>query len=298
MQNIHSSAMLANLRISQWTARKIDKKVAGEVAKTHGVQANVGAYYKSVLPTTDANGERTSIEQIKKLVGEARTYHYKMTLPWLDSGARVLSAAAYIDYMQVMQQFRTQFEDAVTKFVYDYPFEREEAKIRLGTLFNDDDYPPLDRVAERFGFALDILPIPMGSDFRCDIGDDEAEKIKADIEKATLATVQSAIADVYKRIAGVVEAFAVKLQFEDTRFEKSLVTNAEDLVNLLPKLNFTGDPALTAIGTALKNKLCLYGADELRNNMAARRETYAAALEVKKDLAAFFGTTKQGGANG
>ena len=294
MQNIHSSAMLANLRISQWTARKIDKKVAGEVAKTHGVQANVGTYYKSVLPTTDANGERTSIERIKKLVGEARTYHYKMTLPWLDSGARVLSAAAYFDYMQVMQEFKQRFEEAVNAFVYDYPFEREEAKIRLGTLFNEDDYPPLDRVEDRFGFALDILPIPMGADFRCDIGDDEASKIKADIEKATLATVQSAIADVYKRIAGVVEAFAVKLQFEDTRFEKSLVGNAEDLVNLLPKLNFTGDPALTAIGTALKNKLCLYGADELRNNMAARRETYAAALDVKKDLAAFFGSYQKG----
>lgn len=292
MQNIHSSAMLANLRISQWTARKIDKKVAGEVAKNHNVQASVGAYYKSVLPTTDANGERTSIEKIKKLVGEARTYHYKMTLPWLDSGARVLSAAAYFDYMQVMQQFKLQFEDAVTQFVYDYPFEREEAKIRLGTLFNEDDYPPVDRVADRFGFALDILPIPMGTDFRVDIGNDEAEKIRAEIEKATLATVQQSIADVYKRIAGVVEAFAVKLQFEDTRFEKSLVGNAKELADLLPKLNFTGDPALTAIATTIKEKLCAYGADDLRNNMQARRETYAAAIDMKKDLAAFFGTTK------
>ena len=294
MQNIHSSAMLASLRISQWTARKIDKKVAGEVAKAHNVQASVGAYYKSVLPTTDANGERTSIERIKKLVGEARTYHYKMTLPWLDSGARVLSAAAYFDYMQVMQEFKQRFEEAVNVFVYDYPFEREEAKLRLSTLFNDDDYPPLDRVADRFAFALDILPIPMGADFRCDIGDDEAEKIRAEIEKATLAAVQASIADVYKRIAAVAEAFTVKLQFEDTRFEKSLVTNAEELANLLPKLNFTGDPALTALGKALKEKLCVYGADDLRNNMAARRETYAAALDMKKDMAAFFGSYQKG----
>jgi len=257
MQNIHSAAMLANLRISQWTARKIDKKVAGEVAKNHNVQASVGAYYKSVLPTTDANGERTAIERIKKLVGEARTYHYKMTLPWLDSGARVLSSAAYFDYMQVMQEFKQRFKEVVNDFVYDYPFEREEAKIRLGTLFNEDDYPPLDRVADRFGFLLDILPIPMGADFRCDIGNDEADKIRAEIEK-------------------------------------SLVTNASDLADLLPKLNFTGDPALTALGTALKEKLCVYGADELRNNMSARRETYAAALDMKKDMAAFFGSYQKG----
>ena len=294
MQNIHSTAMLANLRISQWTARKIDKRVAGEVAKNHNVQASVGAYYKSVLPTTDANGERTAIERIKKLVGEARTYHYKMTLPWLDSGARVLSSAAYFDYMQVMQEFKQRFEEVVNDFVYDYPFEREEAKIRVGTLFNEDDYPPLDRVADRFGFMLDILPIPMGADFRCDIGNDEADKIRAEIEKSTLATVQSSIADVYKRIAAVAEAFTDKLQFEDTRFEKSLVTNASDLADLLPKLNFTGDPALTALGTALKEKLCVYGADELRNNMAARRETYAAALDMKKDMAAFFGSYQKG----
>ncbi len=294
MQNIHSSAMLANLRISQWTARKIDKKVAGEVAKNHNVQASVGAYYKSVLPTTDANGERTAIERVKKLVGEARTYHYKMTLPWLDSGARVLSSAAYFDYMQVMQEFKQRFKEVVNDFVYDYPFEREEAKIRLGTLFNEDDYPPLDRVADRFGFLLDILPIPMGADFRCDIGNDEADKIRAEIEKSTLATVQASIADVYKRIAGVVEAFAVKLQFEDTRFEKSLVTNASDLADLLPKLNFTGDPALTAMATAIKEKLCAYGADDLRNNMQARRETYAAAIDMKKDMAAFFGSYQKG----
>jgi hypothetical protein len=290
--------MLANLRVSQWTARKLDKRVSGEVAKSHNVQANVGAYYKSVLPTTDANGENTAIERIKRLVTEARTYHYKLTLPWFDSGARVLSAAAYFDYMQQMQGFKHRFEEGVTSFVYDYPFEREEAKLRLGTLFNDDDYPPLDRVAERFSFALDIMPIPMGTDFRCDIGDEEAEKIRSEIEKATLATAQRAVTEVYKRVASVVEAFACRLQFEDTRFEKSLVGNAVELVDLLPKLNFTGDPTLAALGKTIKEKLCVHEVDELRNNLAARRETYGAALEIKKDLAAFFGSYQKENQNG
>ena len=294
MKNIHRAAMLTNLRISQWTARKIDRRVAGEVAKNHNVQASVGTYYKSVLPTTDVNGERTSIERVKKLVGEVRTYHYKMTLPWLDSGARVLPVALYFDYMQAMQEFKQRFEETVSAFVYDYPFEREEAKIRLGTLFDENDYPPIDRVANHFRFVIDILPIPMGGDFRCDIGDDEADRIKADIEKSTLATVTLAVAEVYSRVASVVDAFATKLQFEDTRFERSLVTNAEKLVDMLPKLNFTGDPVLTKLGTTLKEKLCLYGADELRNNMAARRETYAAALDMKKDMVAFFGSYQNG----
>lgn len=290
MKNIHSSAMLANLRISQWTARKIDKRVADEVAVAHKVKSTVGAYYKSVLPTTDANGEKTAIEKLKSLVGLIRTYHYRMTLPWLDNGARVLSSLAYMEYMQQMQAFRVQFEDVVTSFVYDYPYEREEAKLRLGTLFNEDDYPPVDRVANRFAFALDILPIPTGADFRCDIGDEEAELVRKEIETSTLATVQASIADVYKRVAAVVGAFDEKLKFEDTRFEKSLITNAEALADLLPKLNFTGDPMLTSIGEDLKAKLCAHTADELRNDMTARRKTHAAALDINKDLAAFFGS--------
>ena len=290
MKQIHSNAMLVNLRISQWTARKIDKRVAGEVAKNHGVNASVGAYYKSVLLTTDLNGERTSIERIKKLVGDIRGYHYKMTLPWLDTGARVLSATAYFEYMQTMQAYKQGFEMLVETFVYDYPFEREEAKVRLGSLFNEDDYPMPERVATRFGFAMDIMPIPMGSDFRCDLGEEEAARIKAEIEKTTLDTVNASIADVYRRIAGVVDAFVSKLQFADTRFEKSLVTNAEEMVMLLPMLNFTGDATLQKIGDTIKDKLCAKSADTLRNDMVARREAYAAALDLKKDMAVFFGS--------
>lgn len=289
MQNIHSSAMLVDLRVSQWTARKIDKKATSEVAKTHGVKESVGTYYKSVLPTTNQYGEKTTIERVKALVTEARTYHYRMTLPWLDSGPRVLSNLAYIDYMQRMQDFAAGFKALVDEFVQDYPFEREEAKRRLGTLFNDDDYPDVNRVADRFGFTLNVLPIPMGSDFRCDIGEDEVSRIRSEIEKSTTAVVQSAVADAFKRIADVADAFVDRLQFEDTVFRDSLVGNAKDLAAILPKLNFTGDPELARLTDELEARLCAYSATDLRNNMSARRETYEAALDLKKDLAAFFG---------
>jgi hypothetical protein len=294
MQNIHSSAMLVDLRISQWTARKIDKKATGEVAAAHGVASSVGTYYKSVLPSTNTNGGKTAIEEIKTLVGEARAYHYKMTLPWFDSGPRVLSNLGYIEYMQKMQDYVAAFNDLVDAFAYDYPFQREEAKRRLGTLFNDMDYPEANRVAEKFSFTLNVLPIPQGSDFRCDIGDDEVARIRSDIEKNTMVTMQNSLMDAFTRVRDVTEAFVDRLQFDDTVFRDTLVGNAKELAAILPKLNFTGDPKLSMMCDELEARLCAYSPQELRNNMQARRETYEAALDLKKDLAAFFGSYQNG----
>lgn len=294
MQNIHSSAMLVDLRISQWTARKIDKKATAEVAATHGVASSIGTYYKSVLPTTNTSGDKTAIEEIKKLVGEARSYHYKLTLPWFDTGPRVLSNLGYIEYMQRMQEYTAAFDALVDEFVQDYPFQREEAKRRLGTLFNEDDYPTLERVAEKFSFSLNVLPIPQGSDFRCDIGEDEVSRIRKDIEASTRITMQNSLLDAFTRVRDVTEAFVDRLQFEDTVFRDTLVGNAKELSSILPKLNFTGDPKLALICDELEARLCAYTPNELRNNMQARRETYEAALDMKKDLAAFFGSYQNG----
>lgn len=294
MQNIHSSAMLVDLRISQWTARKIDKKATAEVAATHGVASSTGTYYKSVLPTTNTSGDKTAIEEIKKLVGEARSYHYKLTLPWFDTGPRVLSNLGYIEYMQRMQEYTAAFDALVDEFVQDYPFQREEAKRRLGTLFNEDDYPTLERVADKFSFSLNVLPIPQGSDFRCDIGEDEVDRIRKDIEASTRTTMQNSLLDAFTRVRDVTEAFVDRLQFEDTVFRDTLVGNAKELSSVLPKLNFTGDPKLAMICDELEARLCAYTPNELRNNMQARRETYEAALDMKKDLAAFFGSYQNG----
>ena len=81
-------AMLAGLTISSWSARKQVKQVAEEAGVKHGADATQLNATKSVIA-------KSAFEKIKKIEGEARTYHGKMTLPWLDKGRDILTVALF-----------------------------------------------------------------------------------------------------------------------------------------------------------------------------------------------------------
>jgi len=51
--NLNDRALLVQLSISQWTARKFDKRVTRDVASSHGTTIDVGRYNKVLLPMND-----------------------------------------------------------------------------------------------------------------------------------------------------------------------------------------------------------------------------------------------------
>lgn len=284
MQGIHAKAMLVDLRVSQWTGRKIDRKATEQVAQMNGIDVRVGTYYKSLL-------EGKELDPIKNLVNGARAYHYKMTLPWSDSGPRILAATLYFEYMQDMQTFSEQFKKLYADFEQRYALARSEAQRTLGPLFRDEDYPMLATLATRFSFDLNVLPLPVADDFRVDLGDDEVSRLREDIERNVKASMSGAVIDMGKRIEQVVDSFADRLAKEENIFRDTLVENARQLVDLLPKLNVAGDARIDTLCAQVREKLCKYEPQTLRDNIAARKATWGAARDLKNDLANFFAGT-------
>lgn len=282
MQNIHAKAMLVELRVSQWTGRKIDRRATEQVAQMNGIDVRVGTYYKSLL-------DGKELEPIKQLVGAARTYHYKMTLPWSDSGPRILSSAAYFEYMAEMQTYRSRFEQLYQDFEKRYALARAEAQRTLGPLFSEGDYPTLASLAHKFGFELNVLPLPVADDFRVDLGTEEVERLKQQIADATKASTAGAVLDMAQRVEQVVTAFIERLGKEENVFRDSLVENARALVEVLPKLNFAGDERIDALTAKVQDTLCQYEPQTLRDSPATRKATWGAAKEIKNDLLEFFG---------
>lgn len=279
--DVHASAMLADLSISQWSARKQDKRVAEAVAEANGVDARAGSYYKSLI-------DPAAIEGLKKLVGEIRTYHYKATLPWSDEGPRVLPTTMYFDYMENMRQYRQQYDDTVNEILTQYPYHREEAKRYLGNLFREEDYPEPEKLAKKYGFHLTLYPLPKGDDFRCEIGAEEIEQVREDIESQTRASLQKSVTEAFNRIYGVVAKYVDRLGDPETVFKSSMVENARELVEIMPKLNFTQDPELDRITQVVRDNLCQYEPDQLRHNPDARKQAYNTASSLKSDLDTFF----------
>jgi hypothetical protein len=287
---LSNRAMLAGVRISVWSARRVDKRVTAETNAAHNAASDAGRYNKALLA-------KDALAAVTAAASAARLAHYALTLPWMDDGARILPAAAYKDYADAMRTIRFQFETAVADFVANYDGFVQDARARLNGMFNPDEYPTADEIAGKFSFTTRVLPMPDAADFRVDLGDAVADAIRADITRDTQDALAAAQRDVWNRITTVVSHMVEKLNGYAPAmrpgdkvtgiFRDSLVENVRELVAILPALNLTNDATLASVTARLERELCTHDADALRDNDGLRQETADNAAAILAEIADF-----------
>ena len=285
---INESAMLVSLNISQWRAYKSDKKITAEVAVSHGSDASMGKYRKSLLA-------REALAAIQKIAGAARDDHYTLTLPWADEGRRILSNAGYWKYNDTMGKHRQSFWNEVNNvFRPNYQAHVDNARVLLNGLFNENEYPSESAVVARFGFVISVNPIPDAVDFRVDLGDVETARIKSEMETSVQATIETAVKDVWARLSKVVGHMSERLHgysVSDTgvsgAFRDSLVQNIIDLLDIVPALNITDDQTLVQFAARIRSELTAYSPEELRDNESLRTDTARRADEILSKMAGY-----------
>ena len=133
--SIASSAMLVEMSISTWTARKLDKKVSAEVDASKGTKTQAGNYNKNLLAGTGF------LDTIVKYAANARSWHISQTLPWSDNGLRLLPTSNFMNYTKQRNLLEENYMALVDKFLIAYPNLVSAAAFQLGDLFDRDEYP-------------------------------------------------------------------------------------------------------------------------------------------------------------
>lgn len=290
---LSTKAVLVSLNISQWSARRHDKKITQETNDAHNATADAGRYNKLLL-------KKEALAPINAAVAAARTYHAVMTQPWADAGARLLPSKLVIPYQTKMRQLRQDFDKAAEQFALDYPRHIEERRRELNGMFNDDDYPGTREIRDRFAFGLEMFNVPDASDFRVAISQEYADDLRAQIEQSTQKALSNAMHDVTQRILDTVGRMAEKLRDYKPKHEEngklvqaenvfrdSLVENVRELADLLPAFNLTDDIALEKISGRIKSELCVYDADVLRELDATREQVTASAERILQEVKDF-----------
>lgn len=280
-------AMLVDLTVHLWGARKSDRAAAQAVTDRYGNLNSMGKYLKCLV-------DPSRLEVLRRIATSAAEENRRRTLPWLDGGARILSSAGYLDYVSAMNAFRGQWDPALDEFAADYSLMVAEAKFALAGLFNQADYPQAHRIRERFSFDTHFAGIgtDVAQDFRIAIGDAETARMRAAIQHDIEAATEAAMRDVATRIRDVVGKLATGLPSytggRAGRFNDTLVSNIRDLVAVLPSLNLTRDPAIDAITSRMAQELCTREAADLRESASAREVTAKAADAILADMGALF----------
>lgn len=268
---ISSSAMLVELSIGAWTGRKKDKKASEEVTTNKGAAVGVAAVNKKLL------GDCVELDAIQKFVANTRNAHYASTLPWSDTGLRLLPTAAFFTYQQNMTALQGEFDTLVDKFLAAYEWEITQAQVKLGDLFNADEYPTADRLREKFRFRTNYIPLPEVGDWRVDMEKETVATLQEHYNSYYSGALQTAMKDVWERMHEALAKMSERLDYTDDAnkkiFRDSLVDNVIDIIDLLRDFNVTGDTHMEAMRQQLEEAMRGVTPDALREDQSFRADT-------------------------
>lgn len=280
--NLSDRALLVQLSISQWTARKYDRKTTQEVAIAHNTTMNAGRYNKSLLPLND------ELDNVHKKSTIIRTKFYANTLPWGIEGTMMLPTANYLAFMTDFRKEKSEWELLVNKFLANYDPLKLEAQKVLGSLYSDSDYPSAESIRHKFRMDLAVFPVP-SNDFRVSIASEELSRIQEDVERRVALAGQQAMQDVWQRLYDRVKHMAEKLADPKAIFRDSMIENAREICALLPRLNFADDPNLEALRQEVELGISSHHPDALRNDPDLRRTAAAQAKDIVDRMGVFMG---------
>ena len=121
---------------------------------------------------------------------------------WACSGRKIASVA------DQLQECRENFFDAVRLMCDNYEGLIEEAKGRLGTAFNPDEFPTVEEFESRFTWEVEITPLldltNLENDFRVKLPEKLAEEQIAIMNKNARQRVTNAVDAAKKRVAALI----------------------------------------------------------------------------------------------
>jgi hypothetical protein len=288
--SISSAAMLVELNTSVWTGRKLDKTASANLTSDNHADVGVANVHKKLL------GNNPELVAIQKYVSNARNHiHYRITMPWSDTGLRLLPTTAFAKYHEEITGMKVHFEELVDKFLdgYEEAVREVHADAHLGALFDPNDYPTVDTIASKFKFRLNYLPLPDvtgfddNEDFRLSIGQEGVDEVKSYYADYYSEMTTRAMNDIWQRTFTVVGNMSETLQDRPdgskNRIYDSLVSNVLDIIELLDVCNVTADIKMSNAKDQLHDSLRGITADALREDSDLR-------AEVKRDVDAVIAT--------
>jgi hypothetical protein len=279
---IQDKSVLVDVNISVWTGKKMDKKVSQEIDQAKNTKTKAGNYSKHLLAGTD------KLDAVAKMVANIRNWHYAQTLPWSDSGSRLLPMKNFFEYKQTLSYHEQEFNDAVEDFLNEYPNLVSAAAFQLGDLFDREEYPTAEELRGKFKFKYVFLPVADTNDFRVQVGEESGRELQEQYEKFYTDKLNGAMKESWDRLHETLSKMSERLADADDGekkiFRDSMFTNAMDLCGMLTRLNVTDDPKLEQARKQLEKAIAGVDAKDVRDDEELRKSVKDKVDDILKNF--------------
>lgn len=276
---LQENSILTRIHISVFNPVRKDEKITKDVIGRNHSSHNSGQWKKNIINPDHLAG-------IVRQSSATRRAHDEKTLPWQDSGVRILPAKLYLEWQEEINDHKSKFDRMVSDFIYNWDTYVEEAKQNLNGMFRDRDYPTKSELERKFGIKASIFNIPDSSDFRVKMMDANGEEIKARIDTSIKEAESNIKKELFVKVLEPVKRMAEKLKNEKGIFRNTLVENLREVVEIFPKMNIVGDPVLEGFVEELK-EISSANPEALRNDRRERKAVAEEAERIAKKMEAY-----------
>ena len=264
MENLFEKGGLVQLSTSIWGACR---KVKPEQFIDKAVSAQwLSASKKLVDPD--------ALKPIKKVVNSGRSYLCGASLPFPIQGMAFVPKEMITKVDEKLDSFKGEFDRAVDSFIASYDQLRDTAKIFLGDLFKEIDYPVNVRSKFSFAWRFVILDVPNGNTaiLAPEVYEREKEKFIQSMDEARSLAIQSLRQEFANLVERITDRFATGPNGKPKVFKNSTVNNFYEYFETFKQRNIFKDDQLAEMVDRAKAILGGSSAEIIRSDNQLKRQ--------------------------
>lgn len=271
--NILERGCLVSLICSVWGT---DKKLPSGTFNTVDVEADPD-YVNSKKSKID----KKHLDEINKIRGQARTFLYDRSLPFPIPGFWFVPKDITIKVNDALLKFKEEFDRCVDEFMLSYTTYIDEARQKLGKLFNPLDYP--QDVRGRFCFTWNFVNFTAPGSLQMHTPE-MVEHAKSEFNRTIEEFRELAITTLRSEMAQLVGHLVERLADNGKKFKASTITNIKEFITDFTSLNIANDVDLQLITERCKSVLDGVNIEAIRTDESLRQSIASTMGEVKAQL--------------
>lgn len=271
------------ISVRKFFARKsLTRDQVGTAANQFSADAKMLSASKSLLNTRDP-----AYKAVAATINRARHFWWSLTVDYPVTGIRLIRKALVETFDEEMKQIKAELDQNVEALEAKYAELRTEAVKRLGTLYNESDYP--ESMALQFSLVWDFPSVEPPDDLKKlnpALYEAEKARIAARFDEAVSMAEESFTSELSKLVSHLTEQLTG--HDEETGkpkvFRASAVENLKSFFDRFQTLSIHSNPELDALVEAAKRTVERVDPTALRKDEAARKSISGSMAEVAARL--------------
>jgi ElaB/YqjD/DUF883 family membrane-anchored ribosome-binding protein len=242
-----------------------------------------GAYLSARKKLLDT--QHAAFKEVTAVRGRLLSYWKGVSLPYPESGVRLIKHAQVERFHEQMSDFREELDVAVAKLDRHCGELKSAARTRLGSLYEPDDYP--DSLVGWFGVEWDfssVEPPEYLLQLNREIYEQEKERVAQRFQQAVELAEQAFLSEFAKLIGHLTERLRDSEDGTKKVFRDSAITNLVEFFDRFRQLNVRSNQDLDALVDRAQQVVRGVGAQDLRSNGELRQRIADHLAQVQKAM--------------